>query len=362
LQAIRDQFLKWCCRVQDGKPSRYDLYCQMLKNLPDSDAFWSEVNRMADRLEIQRRKMLHYLLMDAVHYLALGDSHEPVAAFFPSSSAYNPNLDRAEAGASFWEFFQRQRQEIWSLVQTRDVQINKLGRLALFAPLFLEIARRSSPPLAFVDVGCSVGLGLLWPYYDHNYPGHGTITCGRTGFGELDCAIEGTPSIPLTGSLPTTNFLCGIELSPLSTTCENDVRWLLALTAPDDKTGRERLQQGLAAVAKVKPRIEQGDMLKVLPQLEREWKDNATLVVYHSMTMHHLQDSEREIFQKILMQLANRRRVFEIGVEWTKRVPPDHEGPLPVEIIFCEWRANDFLLETIGETDPSADGRWIKFK
>ena len=273
-ERLKTKFLEW---VEPRGSDRYGLYRHLLNGLPNSEAFWKEIAAKADILDEHRLQVVHYLFMGAVQYLVLGDSREPLAAYFPATSAFDTNLNRANAGIVFCEFIQRRKDEIWNIVQTREVQINKLGRLALFAPLFLEIANRSAKPLAFVDVGCSVGLGLLWPQYSFHYPGHGKIIAGEI-FGELTCPIKGAPSISLNGKLPEPSFLCGIDHTPLSVASEEDVRWLFALTAPHDEDGRNNLRTGLEAVAIVKPRIEQGCVLDVLPWLEQEWTDDNTLV------------------------------------------------------------------------------------
>lgn len=361
MQTLADKFLEWAGPTKNGNPSRYDLYWHIFRRLPDSNSFWVEINILAGKLDGDRRQMIHYLLMGAVQYLVLDEPREPLAAYFPASPAHNPNLSRAEAGTVFWEFYQRRREEIWNMVQTREVQINKLGRLALFAPLFLEIARRSSKPLAFVDVGCSVGFGLLWPQFSFHYPGHGKIIAGEA-FSELSRSIEGTPSISLNGKLPEPSFLCGIETAPLSPTCDKDVRWLFALTAPHDEDGRKNLRAGLEAVARVKPRIEQGCVLDVLPRLEHEWADGDNLVVYHSMTMHHLRAEKKQAFHRVLTHLSKQRRVFEVGVEWAEQSPPNPQAKKSVELTLCEWKAHGAVVEQIGKTDPSADGSFIEFE
>jgi hypothetical protein len=241
------------------------------------------------------------------------------------------------------------------------VQINKLGRLSLFAPLFLEVVRRTSAPLIFVDVGCSVGFGLLWPYFSYLFPGHGKIIAPQE-FGLLRCEIKGgTSPFPLAGALPAPAFLCGIEISPLSDSSESDVRWLRALTAPNDLQGHQSLELGLQSLARVKPDILLGNVLDVLPDLESAWPKDAHLVVYHAMTMHHLRESnpsasenDESRFHRLLAWLSQRHRIYDISVEWAIQ----HE---PIPITLDEWSGGTYRRWRIGETDPSADGRYISF-
>jgi hypothetical protein len=315
VQTIADQFLRWV-RPNSGAPSRYDLYWHFLHYLWDPESFWSEISAKAARLDDHRRKDLHYLFMGAVQFLVLAALQEPLAEYFPASLSFAVNQDRSKAGRIFEAFYRSRHVEIWDIVQTRQVQINKLGRLSLFAPMFMEVARRSSQQLAFVDVGCSVGFGLLWQHFNYSYPGGGQIK-GQETVNEMSCLVEGTPSIPLSGKLPNPAFLCGIEAAPLSWRKEEDVRGLLALTAPDDHEGRSQLRKGIDVLAQVETRVEAGCVLHVLPRLASECGPDKAFVVYHSMTMHHLREDGKEaMFHRALERIAETRRVFEIGVEW----------------------------------------------
>ncbi len=354
---FRQEFFDW---TAPREPSRdhYRLYREILNGLPEPDAFWTFVLQACGHLKPSTRKN-HFFA--AVHYVVLENPAELLAFFFPSSPAYDPKTDWAGAGTVFWEFVQRRSREIMQTVQTREVQINKLGRLALFAPLFLEVARRCPQPLAFVEVGSSIGLGLLWPHFRYSYAGFGQIT-GADANDELSCRIEGAPKVPLHGILPDACSLCGIESSLLSASNPEDVRWLIALTAPGDADGLLRLRHGLEMLTRKKPHIEHGCVLDVLPRLEPELPRDAAIVVYHAMTMHHLRDDGKaEEFRKLLQRIGTQHRTFELGVEWVENTDRARSHPTPVELTFTEWTVNGPQINRIGETDPAADGILLKF-
>ena len=357
VKSFRQEFFDW---TAPREPSRdhYQLYREILNGLPEPDAFWAFVLQACGHLKPSTRKN-HFFA--AVHYAVLENPTESLALYFPSAPAHDPKKDWAGAGAVFWEFVQRRSREILRTVGAREVQINKLGRLALFAPLFLEVARRCPKPLAFVEVGSSIGFGLLWPHFRYSYLGRGQIT-GADAHGEISCHIEGTPAVPLNGILPDACFLCGIESSPLSASNPEDVRWLVALTAPGDAEGRLRLRQGLDMLKSRMPRIEHGCVLDVLPRLEPNLPRDAAMVVYHAMTLHHLRDDGKsEEFRKQLRLIGTRRRTFELGVEWVENADRTRSHPTPVELTFTEWSANGPQIKRIGETDQAADGILLKF-
>lgn len=355
--SLRQEFFNWAAPRETSR-DHYRLYREILNGIPEPEAFWTFVLQTCGHLKPSTRKN-HFFA--AVQYLVLKNPAELLAFYFPSSPAYDPKMDSAGAGTVFWEFVQRRSHEIMQTVRAREVQINKLGRLALFAPLFLEVARRCPQPLAFVEVGSSIGFGLLWPHFRYSYPERGQIT-GADANSELSCHIEGTPTLFLNGILPDACSLCGIESSPLSASNPEDVRWLVALTAPGDAEGRLRLRLGLDMITRRKPRIEHGCVLDVLPRLEPNLPRNAALVVYHAMTLHHLRDDDKsEEFRKLLQRIGAQRRTFELGVEWIENTVQDRYHPTPVELTFTEWTVNGPQINRIGETDQAADGILLKF-
>jgi hypothetical protein len=352
--ALRTKFLEW---VQPRGDDRYALYRRLLS--AQDEAFWVRLSTQTTTLDDGRQELVHYLFMGAVQYLVLTHPDEQLAALFPASPAFRDEISDNN-DALFADFVTRRFEEIWNLVRTREVQINKLGRLALFAPFFIDITKRTSAPLAFVDVGSSIGLGLLWPQFNYVYPGYGRIQ-GSGNASELVCEIKGTEALlAFTGHLPEPSFLCGIDIEPLSATSEDDTRWLLALTAPHDEKGRTMLRIGLSVAEITTPRIERGCVVDVLPWLETEWTDRHDLVFYHSMTMHHLRASKITALAAVLSDMAQRRRVFEISVEWSTE-KSNGDGPRPVEVMLVEWTKNNQHVLFTAQTDPAADGSYLQF-
>jgi hypothetical protein len=357
---MQEDFLDWVTPGPEGR-DHYRLYRQLLTGLHQPDVFWAEIASRCAQLEPRKQKWVRWLVFAAVQDLVLRDATEPLASYFPASPAFSDSRDASTAGEIFLDFIHRRNQELWEMVRTREVQINKLGRLALFAPLFLGVARRFPQPLAFIDVGCSIGLGLLWPYFRYVYPGHGQIV-PTSPEQEQRCQVDGTPSLPLNGALPACAFSCGIDPVPLSATDANDLRWLMALTGPNDSVGRNRLKLGLEMLAKRKPRIEPGCVLDVLPRLEMEIPRDMTMLVYHAMTMHHLRDDgKEERFQKVMGAISTNHRLIEAAVEWARKVPKGHTGHIPVHVTLPEWTPRGHRHQFIAETDPAADGAFLRF-
>ncbi|WP_274562813.1 DUF2332 family protein [Streptomyces spiramyceticus] len=89
-------------------------------------------------------------------------------------------------------------------------------------------------PLALIEVGASAGLCLHPDRYAYRYNGGEQLGSSPV---TLDCRTEGP--VPLPAALPEVAWRAGIDLNPLDTTDEEDVRWLRSLIWPG-RTERPR--------------------------------------------------------------------------------------------------------------------------
>jgi len=247
-----------------------------------------------------------------------------------------------------WQFCLSRWDALWQTVQIREVQINKFGRNAFYAPMFLEAMRRLRTPAAFVEVGASAGLGMLWPQLICDY-GQGRRIRGHRSEGrfELNCEVKGEPRFPLSGNAPNPALLLGIDPHPLSSKLDSDARWLHALTAPGDAVGRKLLEDGLRLAREVRPEVIKGCALKRLPEVVASLSEQQPIVVYHAMTLHHFTEARKlTAWQRLLYSLGAKRPLIEIGIEWKhgKRVI----SPWPVELTITEWHKRRPSMEILG--------------
>lgn len=351
---LRDRFLSWVAQKGDD---RYRLYRWFLRGVSGDEAFWHSMELMVCHLPQRKQYGVHYIYMAAVQYLAMQEADNSLRKFFPWASE-SPAYAEADCGAEFARFARHRHTDLCAIVEQREVQINKLGRNALIAPLFLGICNTTPGPKAFVEIGSSIGVGLLWPRLNFEY-GVGSIRSMRP-LATLNCEVRGdSTSFAFDGTLPIPHLLCGIEPYRLSTGLESDVAWLMALTAPDDSAGRSSIAKGIALVRSVHPDIRTGCVLEQLPKIASTLDREVPLVVYHAMTMHHLREEDKEsAFVELLLELSSKRTVWEVSVEWTTGCRA-LEIPRPVEISMTAWIDGAARVEVCGETDASADGRFI---
>src|SRR5258705_7306645 len=94
-------------------------------------------------------------LLGAVHRIVLAGRAPELARFYPSAGGD----DAGDAWPAFVRVLEANRAEIEQGLR-EQVQTNEIGRAAVLAGGFTEIARRTGLPLALFAVGCSAGLNL----------------------------------------------------------------------------------------------------------------------------------------------------------------------------------------------------------
>ena len=99
-------------------------------------------------------------LLGAVHRIVLDGRAPELARFYPSAGGD----DDGDAWPAFLGVLEAHRAEIEQGLR-EQVQTNEIGRAAVLAGGFTEIARRTGLPLALFEVGCSAGLNLRWDRY-----------------------------------------------------------------------------------------------------------------------------------------------------------------------------------------------------
>jgi len=104
------------------------------------------------------------LLFGAVHYLLLSGSQSTLRDYYASLTDH----PKAPSGAydHFRAFCLANAFSIRKLVSERRVQTNEVQRCTGLLPAFDVISKRLHlQPLTMIEIGCSLGLNLLWNEY-----------------------------------------------------------------------------------------------------------------------------------------------------------------------------------------------------
>jgi hypothetical protein len=262
---------------------------------------------------IRPRHLQPNLLFGAAHYLLLKGERSDLARSYPSlggASPFAPDVFR-----QFRVFCLAHADAIRNIVATRRVQTNEVRRCAALVPGFASAADAlDADRAAFVEIGASAGLNLLWDHYrctyDHDLawgePAAGLIfSCELRGDGRPD--IERLPSIVQR---------YGIDITPLDVRYADDLLWLKALTWPEHADRRDLLERAVAIARRDPPKLIAGDAAEIFPSIADGIAPEVPVIVYHSFTMNQLDTQQREMLEDAFCRIGARRPLARVGLEW----------------------------------------------
>lgn len=254
------------------------------------------------------------LLLASVHHLLLREApNDDLARFYPSLTA--APAPAASAFPAFREFCLARRGRIAALLRVRGVVTSEARRSACLLPGFLAFSR-AVPRFHVIDVGAGAGFNLLWDRYRYDYGGAGAVGPENAPL-TLRCALRGTP--PLTLAVPAVLSRTGIDLQPPDLEDPADRDWLRALVWPEQADRRQRLEQAIAAVRALRPKILAGDALALLPGLLAALPGKEAACVSHAYCLNQWSEAQRRRLERILRTASGRRPVGRLALEWPRR-------------------------------------------
>ncbi len=290
------------------------------------------------------------LFFGAVHYLLLGGIDHPLAEFYPDLTPQPKPL--SEAYPAFRGFCLEHDQEVRTLVRTRRVQTNEVGRCAALLPAFEEIRQRcGGRPLALVEIGTSAGLHLLWDRYHYDYGRAGAVGDSLAPV-RLVCEPRGSYPPPLPTVMPGVAYRVGIDVAPIDVHDEQATRWLRALIWPEHTDRQRLLAAALTMSRDHPPRIVAGDAEDVLPEVLAEAPADAMLCVYDSFTLNQVPRAKRERILACLAEHAAVRDLYRVAQEgWSLTEPPHIE--------LSTFQSDTVHSERLAHCE--SHGRWIEW-
>jgi len=352
--------IAWC-RPMSEKASHYELYGKILAESHAEQWLRDLYNTETNSLEPSRRDHAHYLFMAAVRWLCAHEDWEEQRIYMSPTQQARCAL-QTWSPLWFHNFCLSRWKDIWEIVRKRTVQISKLGRNALLAPLLAHIATIDDSEMAFIDIGASFGFGLLWPYLEFDYGGGnrliGPLVSNRPPV--LKCECNDFTFAGLGRALPNPAKTLGIEIDPISYSCRDDVLWGASLVGPDDADGFDNFERGLSLLSHAQPEIVRGCALKHLPAVIRRQSETQVLVVNHAMFEHHLKLNDKlDEWLLLLTGVSHSRPFFETGIEWVNE--ESARRPKPVEVFLKHWDKGKNTTLSHGHADASASGTQLKF-
>ena len=203
------------------------------------------------------------LFLGAAHLVLLENSDHPLSAYY-ASMVESPK-DREGAFPHFRSLCLDHRERIAETVSTRMVQTNEVGRCAVLLPAFAIAAERSAArEAAFVEVGASAGLNLLWDRFHYEY-GEQASWGDSSSPVRLACEPRGEPLPAIPDAMPGVAMRVGIDLAPVDVGNADAVAWLRALIWPEHRHRVAALEGALRIAASERPTLIAADALDALP-------------------------------------------------------------------------------------------------
>jgi hypothetical protein len=328
--------------------SRSPLYATLNRQIAEHDDI---VALLAAAPEEQQ---LPVLLLAAVHSLVLADTDLELAAWYPTTSSDALSTDPFPA---FARLCRDRADEIRSIVATRTVQTNEVGRCALLVPA-MGLVEAEVGPLAMVDVGTSAGLNLQLDRFTYEYSPGGRL--GASSPVLLRCGIRG--EIPIPRRVPTIVSRIGIDRAPVVLSDPEQARWLLACVWPDQADRFHRLAAAIALAASNPVVIRSADAVEAVGAAVRAESVVAHPVVVNSWVLNYLPEQRRREYVAELDAVGETCDLSWIAVE----APAMCAGlPYPAHlrdvdrtvVLLVRWRRGVRSVDHVATAHPH--GYWM---
>ncbi len=313
-----------------------------------SERTWEDNDVLAVVANVTPSQPPPNMLFAAVLYLLnRGASPELLAQYPPDWSP-----DDADATyAMFRKLILDNAVEMIPILQTRRVQSNVVRRSAVLA-LGLHHVRREvgNGPLVSIEIGCSLGLTLLWQKFRYEY---GT----ERSLGDANSSVRVVTE--MTGELlpadftqlPEVNEGIGIEYEPVDADDPDAIDWLEALIWPNHEDNLLLSRAALKLLRADPPTIHNGDAAVLIPEVVATLPAQSALCIYHSHTWNQMDQPTRDRIDQHLRRESMNRRVVRLSFE----------GATEHSVLSLIRYENGIQLEPLRLADCEAHGRRIKY-
>lgn len=304
-------------------------------------------------------KIVPVLLNAAVHFIVLTDPSLEL------SSIYRGGDDDSDPWPAFRALVFERFDEVASIMATRSIQTNEVGRAAVVLPVLADLHRKARKPLALIEVGPSAGLNLFLDKFHYDY-GAGRLLGDPAARVRLTCSIEGDLAPPLPDTMPPIVAREGIDLNPIDVTDDDACRWLEACLWPQVPDRAERLRAAIDLARLDPPHLRRGNAVDLLSQVLHEVDSNALPCVVSTWVLAYFSPDERAAIENILDSVGGRRDLACITAEYPSvapwldrpdRVPSVDDGPGATVLGLARWVEGSRDARALGWVH--AHGRWI---
>ena len=246
-----------------------------------SERIWQDDDVLAIASNVSTGQPPPNMLFAAVLFLLNRGANAELLARYPPQ--WSPD-DSDATYSRFRELILEKAAEIILILQTRRVQSNVVRRAAVLA-LDLHHARRKvgDGPLVNIEIGCSLGLTLLWQQFHYGYRPVRPIGDANSPV-RLVTEMTGEPLPADFTELPSVDESIGIEFEPVDADDPDAIEWLEVLIWPNHEDNLLLSRAALELLRSEPPTIHRGDAAIVIPKVIATLPAGSAVCVYHSHT------------------------------------------------------------------------------
>jgi len=273
------------------------------------------------------------LFLDCVRELTLDDPDLPLARRYADIVAGADPLD-PDPWPLFRELVAARRDELATLLETRAIQTNEVGRSAALLPAFTVVAEHFDRPLALIEIGCSAGLNLFFDRFHIDYGDAGESGPASSTV-RLACEVRGELRPPIPTEAPRVVSRLGLDLNPIDVTDPVATRWLEACVWPDVPHRFARLRAAIDLARLDPPELRAGNAVELVAEAIRSVPADAVACLDSTWVLAYFSDEERHELHRQLDELGTDRAIAyvtaEYAVDGAPWVPPPPRPTLVVE-------------------------------
>ncbi|WP_162641370.1 DUF2332 domain-containing protein [Streptosporangium sp. 'caverna'] len=265
---------------------------------------------LLDTPEEQRRPSL---LFAAVNLLLASRRDSELAAYYPIHGGRRAVDDHLVP--TFSAFCDRHHDELARLLARRSTQTNEIRRCVALRLGVEHVHRHWPGPVAFVELGASAGLNLLFDHYDYRLDGEATTGTGASPV-VVSCEVRGSSGAGLLGTPPRITRRLGIDRHPIDLSDLDARAWLEAFIWPE-QTGELATLRGAIdlAASTSAASVVTGDATTDTARILGELPGREPVVVFTASLLSYLTTQARAAFVAQLHEAARLRPVAWVFAE-----------------------------------------------
>jgi hypothetical protein len=265
---------------------------------------------LLDTPEEQRRPSL---LFAAANLLLASRQGSELAAYYPIHGGRRAVDDQLVS--TFSAFCGRHRDELARLLSQRSTQTNEIRRCVALRLGVDHVHRHWPGPVAFVEVGASAGLNLLFDHYNYRLNGEATSTTSASSV-VVSCEVRGSSGTDILRTAPRITRRLGIDQHPIDLSDPDARAWLEAFIWPEQIEELATLRGAIdLAASTAAVSVVTGDATTDTARILTELPGREPVVVFTASLLSYLTTQARTAFVAQLQEAARRRPVAWVFAE-----------------------------------------------